>query len=65
MRIGAAQDMMVAGFDALAIMQAGGWKSANVVLRYVEHASTRELHERRWESANTTGITGEGKCRLL
>jgi hypothetical protein len=32
MRIGAAQDMMVAGFDALAIMQAGGWNSANVVL---------------------------------
>jgi integrase len=26
MRIGAAQDMMIAGFDALAIMQAGGWK---------------------------------------
>jgi integrase/recombinase XerD len=48
MRIGAAQDMMVAGFDALAIMQAGGWKSASVVLRYVENASTRELHERRW-----------------
>lgn len=49
MRIGAAQDMLVAGFDALAIMQAGGWKSANVVLRYVENASTRELHERRWQ----------------
>ena len=47
MRIGAAQDMMVAGFGALAIMQAGGWKSANVVLRYVENASTRELHEQR------------------
>ena len=50
MRIGAAQDMMIAGFDALAIMQAGGWKSANVVLRYVENAATRELHERRWRS---------------
>jgi integrase len=49
MRIGAAQDMMVAGFDAIAIMQAGGWKSANVVLRYVENAETRKLHERRWE----------------
>ena len=46
MRIGAAQDMLVAGFDALAIMQAGGWKSTNVVLRYVENASTRKLHER-------------------
>lgn len=49
MRVGAAQDMLLAGFDALAIMQAGGWKSANVVLRYVENASTRKLHERRWE----------------
>jgi hypothetical protein len=49
MRIGAAQDMLVAGFDSFAIMQAGGWKSANVVLRYVENASTKELHERRWE----------------
>jgi integrase/recombinase XerD len=48
MRVGAAQDMMVAGFDALAIMQAGGWKSANVLLRYVENAATKELHVRRW-----------------
>ena len=48
MRIGAAQDMLVAGFDALAIMQAGGWKSANVVLRYIENASTQKLHEKRW-----------------
>ena len=50
MRIGAAQDMMAAGFDALAIMQAGGVESANVVLRYVERAATRELHEKRWRS---------------
>jgi len=50
MRVGAAQDMLVAGFDALAIMQAGGWKSTAVLLRYVENASTRALHERRWQS---------------
>ncbi len=50
MRIGAAQDMMAAGFDAIAIMQAGGWKSGNIVLRYVEKASSRELFERRWRS---------------
>lgn len=49
MRVGAAQDMLVAGFDALAIMQAGGWKTASVLLRYVENASTRQLHERRWQ----------------
>lgn len=58
MRIGAAQDMMAAGFDALAIMQAGGWKSASVVLRYVENASTRELHERRWQRLSTIQSVG-------
>ena len=55
MRIGAAQDMMVAGFDALAIMQAGGWRSASVVLRYVENASMRELHERKDCAATILG----------
>jgi integrase len=50
MRIGAAQDMLVAGYGALAIMQAGGWKSADVVLRYVEKAAALELHARRWTS---------------
>ncbi len=48
MRVGAAQDMMVTGFDMLAIMQAGGWTTPHVVSRYVENASTRSLHERRW-----------------
>jgi integrase len=50
MRVGAAQDMMVAGFDALAIMQAGGWRSTNVLLRYVENAETRSTHEKRWDT---------------
>lgn len=58
MRIGAAQDMMVAGFDALAIMQAGGWKSANVVLRYIENAATRELQMRRWNALSI----GDRQC---
>ena len=31
MRIGSAPDMLFAGIDVLAIMQAGGWKSADVV----------------------------------
>lgn len=48
MRVGAAQDMLVAGFDSFAIMQAGGWKTTSVLLRYVENASTKALHERRW-----------------
>jgi integrase/recombinase XerD len=50
MRVGATQDMLVAGFDALAIMQVGGWKTTNVLLRYVENASTRTLQQRRWDA---------------
>ncbi|MEL6830955.1 MAG: tyrosine-type recombinase/integrase [Pseudomonadota bacterium] len=38
MRVGAAQDLMVAGYDTLAIMTAGGWKNAEIVARYVEKA---------------------------
>lgn len=38
MRVGAAQDLMVAGRDLLAIMTAGGWTSINVVGRYVRDA---------------------------
>jgi integrase len=50
MRVGAAQDMMGAGLDHIAIMQAGGWKTIDVVARYVENAAARNLHLRRWAS---------------
>lgn len=38
MRVGAAQDLLSAGHDSLAIMRAGGWKSINVLARYLEQA---------------------------
>lgn len=38
MRVGAAQDLMVAGRSLLQIMTAGGWTSTNVVGRYVRDA---------------------------
>ncbi|MBN4046400.1 hypothetical protein JYU02_00190 [bacterium AH-315-P15] len=38
MRVGAAQDLLCAGFDTVSIMRAGGWKSINVLARYLEHA---------------------------
>jgi len=37
MRVGAAQDMMLRGLGLLSLMVAGGWKSSNVVMRYVEN----------------------------
>ena len=43
MRVGAAQDLMAAGFDHLAIMTAGGWKNSSIVARYVENSRTKEL----------------------
>lgn len=38
MRVGVAQDSLHAGHDTAAIMRAGGWKSINVLSRYLEHA---------------------------
>lgn len=38
MRVGAAQDLLTKGLDTAAIMRAGGWKSVNVLARYLEHA---------------------------
>lgn len=38
MRVGAAQDLLQRGFDTAAIMRAGGWKSVNILARYLEHA---------------------------
>lgn len=38
LRVGAAQDLLCAGFDTVAIMRAGGWKSVNVLSRYLEKA---------------------------
>jgi integrase/recombinase XerD len=47
MRVGAAQDMMSSGLGILPIMQAGGWKSMNVVGRYVQYAEFSALALRR------------------
>lgn len=52
MRVGAAQDMLVAGIDFLGIMQAGGWRSQAVLARYVEHASAAHMHQKRWQYLN-------------
>jgi integrase/recombinase XerD len=42
MRVGAAQDMAAAGIDLGAIMHAGGWKSADMVMRYIEHMDVQK-----------------------
>jgi len=38
LRVGAAQELLRAGFDTAAIMRAGGWRSTNVMARYLEYA---------------------------
>lgn len=38
MRVGAAQDLLKNGNDTAAIMRAGGWKSINILARYLELA---------------------------
>ena len=42
MRVGAAQDMMASGIGILTVMQAGGWRSMNIVGRYVQEASVMQ-----------------------
>ena len=43
MRVGAAQDMVANGADILPIMRSGGWKSINVVARYVQNVELMKL----------------------
>ena len=43
MRIGAAQDLLARSFDIAAIMRAGGWKSVDIVSRYLEQS-----HQNVW-----------------
>ena len=43
LREGAAQDLLKRGFDTAAIMRAGGWKSVNVLARYLEKAEHNRL----------------------
>ena len=38
LRVGAAQDLLRSGKDTASIMRAGGWKSVNVLARYLEQA---------------------------
>lgn len=38
LRVGAAQDLLCAGHDTAAIMRAGGWKTVDVLVRYLEFA---------------------------
>ncbi len=41
-RVGMAQDMAANGIDLVSIMQAGGWKSPNMVARYIERMAARK-----------------------
>jgi hypothetical protein len=38
LRVGAAQELMMRGLDISAIMRAGGWKTTDIVARYVQKA---------------------------
>ena len=55
MRVGAAQDMIVSGLGILPIMQAGGWRSVNVVGRYVENANLIPLLEKARAAMRRSG----------
>jgi hypothetical protein len=58
MRVGAAQDLMADGVGILPIMQASGWKSMNVIGRYVKHAEIGLLARLRKFWAKEAAIAG-------
>lgn len=62
MRVGAAQDMLIAGIDVLGIMQAGGWRSQAVLARYVENASGLHMHQRRWQRIDQSSNLASASC---
>ena len=41
-RVGVCQDMVASGFSLPEVMQAGGWKSPDMVARYSEHLQARQ-----------------------
>ena len=45
LRVGAAQDLLIKGYDLAAIMRAGGWSDPNTVSRYLKFA-----HHNIWQS---------------
>lgn len=49
MRVGAAQDMITSGLGILPIMRAGGWRTMNVVARYVENTDLAVLMRDRYQ----------------
>ena len=57
MRVGAAQDMASAGIDLGAIMHAGGWKSPDMVMRYIEHMDIQKSGMARLFAQNNSRIS--------
>ncbi len=52
MRVGAAQDLLCLGYDGIAIMKAGGWKSSQTLLRYIEAAEHNV-----WQSKGASAVS--------
>lgn len=40
LRVGAAQDLLIEGYEVTAIMRAGGWSNAETVSRYLRFCDT-------------------------
>jgi hypothetical protein len=68
-RVGAAQDLMAEGVGILPIMQAGGWKSTNVLGRYVQRAeiglSTGQIDFEARESGARQSVAGNASAHDL
>jgi integrase len=52
-RVGTTQDLLAAGYDALAVAQAGGWKDTKMVLRYGARLLTERSAVAQYERERT------------
>ena len=62
-RVGAAQDMIAAGIELPAILQAGRWKSTAMVNRYGERLLPRRSGAAQLARHQTAGLSGAGSVR--
>ena len=72
LRVGAAQDLLIRGYDLAAIMRAGGWSNPKTVSRYLcfaQHNIWSKSHRKRTKKSKryrfTNRITGLKMCHQI
>jgi site-specific recombinase XerD len=60
LRVGMAQDLVASNLDMAAVMQAGGWRSPEMLSRYCRKISAQRGAISRYHAVRHTQVCGEG-----